>query len=72
MDGIVKSPPLAEIGSRYGKTASQMALRWLTQRGIVAITKSTLREHMQQNLDIFDFTLTAEDMEQITSTTYSL
>ena len=65
VDGIVKSPLLAEIGARYGKSASQVALRWLTQRGIVAIPKSTHRERMQQNLDIFDFTLTDTEMQQI-------
>ena len=65
VDGIIKSELLAGIGQRYGKTASQVALRWLTQRGIVAIPKSTHKERMQQNLDIFDFTLTAEEMEQI-------
>ena len=65
VDGIVKSPLLAEIGERYGKSASQVALRWLTQRGIVAIPKSTHKERMQQNIDIFDFTLTDTEMQQI-------
>ncbi len=65
VDGIIKSDLLASIGAKYGKTASQVALRWLTQRGIVAIPKSTHKERMQQNLDIFDFTLTDDDMAQI-------
>ena len=65
VDGIIKSELLASIGAKYGKTASQVALRWLTQRGIVAIPKSTHKERMQQNLDIFDFTLTDDDMAQI-------
>ena len=65
VDGIIKSELLAGIGAKYGKTASQVALRWLTQRGIVAIPKSTHKERMQQNLDIFDFTLTDDDMAQI-------
>jgi len=65
VDGIVKSKLLAEIGSKYGKSAAQVALRWLTQRGIVAIPKSSHKERMAQNLDIFDFTLTTEDMVQI-------
>ena len=65
VDGIIKSELLSGIGAKYGKSASQVALRWLTQRGIVAIPKSTHKERMQQNLDIFDFTLTAEEMEQI-------
>ena len=65
VDGIIKSDLLAAIGAKYGKTASQVALRWLTQRGIVAIPKSTHKERMQQNLDIFDFALTDDDMAQI-------
>ena len=65
VDGIVKSKLLAEIGSKYGKSAAQVALRWLTQRGIVAIPKSSHKERMDQNLDIFDFKLTTEDMAQI-------
>jgi len=65
VDGIVKSPELAAIGSKYGKSAAQVALRWLTQRGIVAIPKSTHKERMAQNLDIFDFTLTADDMAAV-------
>ena len=63
--GIVQSELLAEIGSKYGKSAAQVALRWLTQRGIVAIPKSSHKERMAQNLDIFDFKLTTEDMAQI-------
>ena len=65
VDGIIKSDLLAGIGAKYGKTASQVALRWLTKRGIVAIPKSTHKERMQQNLDIFDFALTDDDMAQI-------
>ena len=65
VDGIVKSELLAEIGSKYGKSAAQVALRWLTQRDIVAIPKSSHKERMAQNLNIFDFTLTTEEMAQI-------
>lgn len=64
-EGIVKSELLAGIGAKHGKTAAQVALRWLTQRGIVAIPKSTHKERMAQNFDIFDFTLNADDMAQI-------
>ena len=63
-DGIVKNETLSAIGTKYGKTAAQVALRWLTQRGIVAIPKSVHVERMQQNFDIFDFTLSAEEMAQ--------
>ena len=65
VDGIIKSELLGGIGAKYGKTASQVALRWLTQRGIVAIPKSTHKERMAQNLDIFDFALTDDEMAQI-------
>ena len=65
VEGIVKSELLAGIGAKYGKTAAQVALRWLTQRGIVAIPKSTHKERMAQNFDIFDFTLSDDDMSQI-------
>ncbi|WP_077152920.1 aldo/keto reductase [Bacteroides bouchesdurhonensis] len=64
-DGVTNNPLLTEIGKRYGKTAAQVALRWLTQRGIVAIPKSTHVERMRQNLDVFDFTLTDEEMTHI-------
>ena len=65
VDGIVKSKVLADIGAKYGKSAAQVALRWLTQRGIVAIPKSTHRERMEQNLNVFDFTLSNDDMALI-------
>lgn len=65
VDGIVKSELLAGIGQKYGKSAAQVALRWLTQRGIVAIPKSSHKERMAQNLNIFDFKLASEEMAQI-------
>ena len=65
VDGIVKSEVLANIGAKYGKSAAQVALRWLTQRCIVAIPKSSHKECMAQNFDIFDFSLTIEEMAQI-------
>ena len=64
-DAIVKSELLASIGAKYNKTAAQVALRWLTQRGIVAIPKSTHKERMAQNIDIFDFSLTDDEVAQI-------
>ena len=64
-DGVVKNPMLAEIGERYGKTAAQVALRWLTQCGIVAIPKSSHKERMEQNFNIFDFSLSSNEMQQI-------
>ena len=65
VEGIVKSNELEAIGAKYGKSAAQVALRWLIQRGIVAIPKSSHKERMAQNFDIFDFTLADEDMTQI-------
>ena len=65
VDGIVKNKVLADIGKNYGKSAAQVALRWLTQRGIVAIPKSSHKERMAQNFDIFDFSLSADEMALI-------
>lgn len=65
VDGIVKSEALTAIGAKYGKSAAQVALRWLTQRGVVAIPKSSHKERMAQNFDIFDFTLSDDEMAQI-------
>ena len=67
VDGIVKSEMLSLIGAKYSKTAAQVALRWLSQRGIVAIPKSSHRERMEQNFDIFDFSLTPEEMDRMAS-----
>ena len=54
-----------KLGQKYGKSAAQVALRWLIQRGIVAIPKSSHIERMKQNFDVFDFSLTNDDMAQI-------
>ena len=62
---VVANPELTAIGAKYGKTASQVALRWLTQRDIIAIPKSSHVERMQENLDIFSFRLTDDDMARI-------
>ena len=56
---------LQEIGKKYDKTVAQVILRWQLQRGIVIIPKSTHKERMAQNLDVFDFTLTDVDMQDI-------
>lgn len=60
-----KNPTLTEIGSKYGKTAAQVALRWNIQRGVVVIPKSVHEDRMKQNFDVFDFSLTKEDMDKI-------
>lgn len=63
--GIFTHPVLTKIGEKYGKGAGQVALRWNMQRGVVVIPKSTHRERMEQNIDVFDFTLTDEEMKEI-------
>ena len=60
---------LAMIGGKYCKTIAQVALRWLIQRGVIIIPKSTHIDRMRQNFDIFDFTLSDEDMAAIASST---
>lgn len=56
---------LAEIGKKYGKSTAQVALRFLIQSNVVVIPKSTHKDRMEQNFDVFDFTLTSEDMSAI-------
>lgn len=63
--GIFTHPLLSEIGEKYGKSAAQVALRWNVQRGVVVIPKSVHKERMEQNIDIWDFMLSEEDMKRI-------
>lgn len=63
--GIFTDSQLTEIGKKYGKSAAQVALRWNAQRGVSIILKSVHVERMEQNIDIWDFTLTDEEMEKI-------
>lgn len=63
--GIFTHPVLTKIGEKYGKGAGQVALRWNTQRGVAVIPKSVHKERMEQNLDIWDFRLTDEEMAEI-------
>jgi len=63
--GIFTDEALTAIGKKYGKTAAQVALRWNTQRGVSIIPKSVHVERMEQNLDIWDFALTDEEMAVI-------
>ena len=63
--GIFTHPVLTGIGSKYGKSAAQVALRWNVQRGVVVIPKSVHKDRMEQKLDIWDFTLSDEDMAEI-------
>ena len=60
--GIFTDPEIAAIGEKYGKSNAQVVLRWNTQRGVSIIPKSVKVERMQQNIDIWDFALTEEEM----------
>ena len=64
-NNLFSDPTLTEIGAAHGKSVAQVVLRWLTQRNIVAIPKSVRPERMAQNLDVFDFTLTDDEMARI-------
>ena len=59
------NPVLNEIGGKYGKSAAQTALRFLLQSDVVVIPKSTHKDRMEQNFNVFDFTLSEEDMAAI-------
>ena len=63
--GLFENPVLTQIGAKYGKTPAQVMLRWHLQRDVVVIPKSTHIERMRENLDVFDFALTTEDMAAI-------
>lgn len=64
---IFNNPVLLPIAAEHGKTVAQVILRWLIQRGIVAIPKSTRKQRMAENFNIFDFELSAENMHAITA-----
>ena len=64
-NNLFANATLAAIGARHHKSAAQVTLRWLVQRGIVCIPKSVHRERIEANIDIFDFTLSGEEMAQI-------
>lgn len=66
-EGIFANEVLAEIGKKYNKTVVQVILRWHIQRGVVVIPKTTHFERMKENLDVFDFSLSADDMKLISS-----
>ena len=65
--GIFTEPELTDIGKKYGKSAAQVVLRWNAQRGVSIIPKSVHVERMEQNIDIWDFELTKDEMEKIAS-----
>ena len=64
-NGIFTNPVLTEIGQRYGKSTAQVALRFLLQSGVIVIPKSTKKERMKENFQVFDFVLTDMEMHRI-------
>lgn len=62
---VTKNAELADIGKKYTKSASQVALRWQVQRGVIVIPKSTHKEYIKEDFEIFDFTLTDEEMKAV-------
>ncbi len=62
---LFKNEVLASVGKRYNKSIAQVVIRWLTQRGVVAIPKSVRKKRMEENFNVFDFQLSDEDMKLI-------
>lgn len=62
---MLEIPEVNSIAIRLGKTPAQILLKWITKRGIAAIPKSTNADRLRQNLALFDFDLTAGDMETL-------
>lgn len=63
--GIFTHPVFSSIGEKYGKSAAQVALRWNVQRGVVVIPKSVHKDRIEQNMNIWDFELSEDDMNEI-------
>ena len=64
-NNMFENPTLVEIGKKYDKSAAQVILRWLIQRGIIIACKSTHEDRIKQNFEVFDFELSDADMEKI-------
>lgn len=64
---VMKERILQELGGKYQKTPIQITLRWLFQKNIVSIPKATSLEHLKENLEIFDFSLSEKEMKSIAS-----
>ncbi|TQN30223.1 2,5-diketo-D-gluconate reductase A [Haloactinospora alba] len=63
--GLLQEPVLSEVAGKHGKTAAQVVLRWHLQLGNIAIPKSVTPSRIEENIDVFDFSLDSEDMERI-------
>lgn len=66
-NGLFDHPVLTALAHKYGKSVGQVVLRWIFQRGIVSLAKSVRKERMVENIDIFDFELSAQDVLRITA-----
>ena len=66
-NNLFSNPVLLEIGKKYGKSVGQVVLRWLAQRGVVALAKSVRKSRMAENINVLDFELSAADMTKITA-----
>lgn len=64
---IFHNKRLSKIAARYGKTIAQVILRWHVQRGVMIIPRTAQKAHMEENRDIWDFTLSSEDMKIISA-----
>ena len=64
---VLDDPVITAIAEKYGKTASQVTLRWHVERGDIVFPKTTKEERMRENFDIFDFALTQEEVEQVSA-----
>ena len=65
LNGLFTNPTLTQIGEKHGKTAAQVALRWLLQSDVIIIPKTVHKERMKENLNLFDFELDTDDMKAI-------
>ena len=63
---VLSNPKVVAVGKAHNKSSAQVALRWVTQQGVVAVTASTKASHLAGDLDIFDFTLSQEEMASLT------
>ena len=64
-NNMFENVTLARIGKKYNKSAAQVILRWLIERGVIIACKSTHKDRIQQNFEVFDFKLSEDDMNKI-------
>jgi diketogulonate reductase-like aldo/keto reductase len=62
---LITDPTIVEIGKKHNKSAAQVMIRWQIQRGVIAIPKSTKKERIKENIEVFDFSLTDEEMKTL-------